>query len=216
MVGQRSRYPAGSRESGPGRVGRIPGPGSQAYNGQSAWLIMGIQHMPYGTRWTSGATHARHWPRGVLGPRLAVQRPWCHSGHLGEVSCRYLQASDSEWPLGCGHGGSCQGLQRSRDRRPKPGPQGRQPHGPALGPGGPVHLGTWLGALAPAVYKPWPHSTEFQMGGRCRRAQGLLGPQSQPSCRGTTRPLPAAARSAPGLELGPCDPVILEFRDGLL
>lgn len=136
VVGQRSRCPAGSREGGQGRVGRGPGPGSQAYNGQSAWLVTGIQHVPYGTRWTSGATHARHWPRGALGPRLAVQWPWCRSGHLGEVSCRYLQASDSEWPLGCGHGGSYQGLQSSRDWRAKPGPQGRQPHGLGLGPGG--------------------------------------------------------------------------------
>lgn len=203
MVEQRSRHPAGSREGGQGRVGRVPGPGPPAYNGQSAWLVTGIQHVPYGTRWTSGVTHARHWPRGALGPRLAVRRPWCHSGHLGEVSCRYLQASDSEWPLVYGHGGGCQGLQSSRDWRAKPGPQGRQPHGPALGPGGPVHLGAWLGALAPAVYKlwpPWPHSTEFQMGGRCRRAQGLLGPQSQASCRGTTPPscCPVCSRLAAG------------------
>lgn len=173
MVGQRSRYPAGSREGRHGRVGRVPGPGSQAYDGQSAWLVTGIQHVPYGTRWNSGAT------RGALGPRLAVQRPRCHSGHLGEVSCRYLQASDSEWPLHCGHGGGCQGLQSSRDWRANPGPQGRQPRGPALGPGAPVHLGAWLEALAPAVYKPWPpwpHSTEFQMGGG-----GCWGPSPRPA-----------------------------------
>lgn len=202
MVEQRSRHPAGSREGGQGGEGpRARPPGLQwpvclAGHGDSACAIRDQVDV----RGHSCQALAQGSPGAQTCCPAAMVSLWSPGGGVMQV---YLQASDSEWPLVYGHGGGCQGLQSSRDWRAKPGPQGRQPHGPALGPGGPVHLGAWLGALAPAVYKlwpPWPHSTEFQMGGRCRRAQGLLGPQSQASCRGTTPPscCPVCSRLAAG------------------